>query len=119
MRRDRGGTEGEEATQATQATQASQPQCKRVKLTPRPMATVTTGASPPTDGAKEEGPPPPTPKKVSVSNSHTPEQEQKLVEFYASHSLFYNQTLSDFKNRSKKDHLQNKIGKELGLTGKF
>ena len=38
-------------------------------------------------------------------------QEQDLVEF------FYDQTLKDFKNSPKKDHLLDGKGKELGMSG--
>ena len=116
---------GEEATQDTQANQASQasqshPKRKRSRLVlPRPTATVTSVGTPAenTDEAEEEGPPPPH-KKKSVSDSLTADQEQRLVDFYATHPLFYDQTLSDFKNKAKKDSLQHQIGKELGMTGK-
>ena len=72
-----------------------------------------------THEAEEDGPPPPLPppKKSSVAESLTA-QEQKLVNFYASHPLFYDQTLPNLKNKAWKDHLQNEIGKELGITGK-
>ena len=115
---------GEEATQDTQANQASQasqshPKRKRSRLVlPRPTATVTSVGTPAenTDEAEEEGPPPP-PKKTSVYDFLNADQEQRLVEFYASHPLFYDQILHDFKNKAKRGHLQHQIGKELGLTG--
>ena len=44
-------------------------------------------------------------------------QEQDLVEFFAEHPLFYDQTLKDFKNHPKKDRLLDDKGKELGMSG--
>ena len=113
--------QGDEGEEATQATQANQPQRKRARITPQPTATLTSGATLSAaehiDQAEEEGPPPPA-KKRSISDSLSAAQEQRLVKFYATHPLFYDQTLSEFKDKPKKAHLQNIIGKEIGLTSK-
>ena len=104
-----------------EATQASKPKCKRARINPVPTATcrVTSGSTlaEHTDEGEEEGPPP-HPKKSSVSDSLSPDQEQKPVDFFASNPLFYDQTLHDFKNKSKKDHLLGTIGSEVGLSCK-
>ena len=97
--------EGEEASQAKH---------KRA----RPTATVTSGAtlSEHKDEGQEEGLPPP--KKSSVSNSLLAAQEQKLVDFFASNPMFYDQTLREFKDKTKRDHLLGVIGNDIGLTCK-
>ena len=46
------------------------------------------------------------------------EKEQKLVDFFASNPIFYNQTLREFKDWGHKDCLLANVGAELGLTGR-
>ena len=68
------------------------------------------------DEGQEEGPPPP--RKSSVSASHSADKEQKLVDFFAFHPIFYDQTLKEFKDKTCRDHLLGIIGTQLGLTSK-
>ena len=84
----------------------------------RPEATVTSGAtlSDNEDEGQEEGPPPP--KKSSVPDSLSADKEQKLVDFFAYHPIFYDQTLKEFKDKTRHDHLLGVISTELGLTSK-
>ena len=56
-------------------------------------------------------------KRAHVSDELTIAQKQDLLDFFADHPLFYNQTTKDFKNRSKKDPLLDDKGKELGMSG--
>ena len=46
------------------------------------------------------------------------DQEQKLVEFFTSNSLFYDQILRELKERAKKDHLLAEVRADLGLTSR-
>ena len=72
-----------------------------------------------TDEGEEGHPPPPSPsKKSSISDSLSAAQEQKLVHFFASNPLFYDQILNEFKDKSKKDHLLGVIGSKISLTCK-
>ena len=59
----------------------------------------------------------PSRKKTNVSEQMTVDQEQDLVDFFAAHPLFYDQTLKEFKDRPKKDRLLDEKGAELGMTG--
>ena len=56
-----------------------------------PSATVTSAAALSDEDDEEEGAPPP--KKSHVSESMDTEKEQKLVDFFASHPIFYDQAL--------------------------
>ena len=58
------------------------------------------------------------PKKIHVSKSMDMEKEQKLVDFFTSNPIFYDQTVREFKDRGWKDHLLADVGDELGLTGR-
>ena len=60
----------------------------------------------------------PSHKKANVSDSITVEQEQLMVDFFNDHSEFYDQTLKEFKDRGRKDHLLAKLGVQIGLSGK-
>ena len=53
-----------------------------------------------------------------ISETFTADEEQQLLEFYASHPIFYDQSRDDFKNKSRKDRLLNEIAEVLGTTGK-
>ena len=89
----------------------------RKRSRPGPTATVTSGAAlSDEDHGQEEGPPPP--KKSNMSNSLDADKEQNFVDFFASHPIFYDQTLKEFKDQIRHDYLQGIIGSELGLTSK-
>ena len=66
---------------------------------------------------QEEGPLPPK-KLSSVSNCLTAEQEQKLVDFFVAQPICYDQTMKEFKDRGKREHLLGVISAEIGITGK-
>ncbi len=80
---------------------------------PTPTATVTSAST-----LEPEGEEPPVTKKSSVADSLSAEKEQKLVDFFASNPIFYDQTLKEFKDKARRDHLLATIGNELGLTSK-
>ena len=82
------GGEGEEASQASHKRE-------------RPRATVTSGATllEHEDEGQEKGPPPP--KKSNISDSLSDAQEQTLMDFFAFNQMFYDQTLSEFKDKIK------------------
>ena len=59
----------------------------------------------------------PSIKRRHVPNEQlSPEEEQILVEWFAEHPLFYDQTETDFKNRGKKDRLLSEKGKDFKIT---
>ena len=60
----------------------------------------------------------PLPKKIHVSESMDMEKEEKLVNFFTSDPIFYYQTLKEFKDQGRKDHLLAVMGAKLGMTGK-
>ena len=92
-------------------------EASRRRSRPGPTATVTSWAAlSDQDEGQEEGPPPP--KKSYVSDSLDADEEQKLVDFFGSHSIFYDQTLKEFKDRTRCDYLLGVISSELGLTSK-
>jgi len=82
---------------------------------PRPTATQASAAT--LSAGEEEEDSHPVSKK-SVADSLTAEQEQKLVDFFASNPIFYDQTLKEFMDKGRRDHLLTTIGSELGLTSK-
>ena len=102
------GSEGEEG----EGEEASQRPTQR----PVPSATVTRADQSNEDDAEEAGAPPQ--KKINVSETMDKDLEQKLVEFFASNPLFYDQTLREFKHWGKKDRLLAEVGADLGLTGR-
>ena len=53
-----------------------------------------------------------------MSDCLTVEQEQKLVDFFAANPIFYDQTMTEFMDRGKREHLLGVIGAEIGITGK-
>ena len=85
----------------------------------RPTATVIS-ASTLSGGevGEEEEVSQPVAKKSSVADSLSTDKEQKLVNFFASNPIFYDQTLKEFKDKGRRDHLLTVIGTELGLTSK-
>jgi hypothetical protein len=90
-----------------------------VESTAIPSATVTSAST--LSGGEEE---PevvshPAAKKSSVADSMSIDKEQKLVDFFSSHPIFYDQTLKEFKDKGRRDHLLTVIGTELGLTSKY
>ena len=40
------------------------------------------------------------------------------MDFFASNPMFYDQTLKEFKDKTKRDHLLGVIGNDIGLTCK-
>ena len=69
----------------------------------------------PEDDDYDDGAPPR--KKTNVSEQMTADLEQDLVEFFTAHPLSYDQTLKEFKDSLKKEHLLDERGAELGMTG--
>ena len=59
----------------------------------------------------------PARKRAHIADELTKTQEQDLVDFFAEHPLFYDQTLKDFKNCPRRDRLLDYKGKELGMSG--
>ena len=59
----------------------------------------------------------PARKRAHIADELTMTLDQDLVDFFANHPLFYDQTLMDFKNCPKKDHLLDDKGKELCMSG--
>ena len=53
----------------------------------------------------------PSTKKRVPNEQLSEQQEQTLVEWFHEHSLFYDQTEKDFKNKGKKDRLLDEKGK--------
>ena len=53
-----------------------------------------------------------------MSDSLDANKEQKLVDFFDSNLIFYDQTLKEFKDKTCHDYLLGVIGTELGLTSK-
>ena len=82
---------------------------------PAHAATVTLATQSDEDDDEEDGVP--SRKKINVSEIMIKDQEQQLVEFFASNPLFYDQTLKEFKDWSKKDRLLAEVGADLGMTG--
>ena len=80
----------------------------------RPAATQATQEDPKDEDEDDDVPPR---KKANMSEQMTMAQEQDLVEFFAAHPLFYDQTLKEFKDHPKKDRLLDDKGTELGMTG--
>ena len=56
-------------------------------------------------------------KTAHVSDGLSIDQEKDLVDLFAENPLFYDQTLKDFKNHAKSDHLLDTKGKDLGMSG--
>ena len=48
-----------------------------------------------------------------------PAVEQAICEWFADHSLFYDMSDANFKNRQRKDRLLDQKGKELNMSGKY
>ncbi|XP_031601293.1 uncharacterized protein wu:fb74b10 [Oreochromis aureus] len=49
----------------------------------------------------------------------SPEQEDHLVEWFAAHPFFYDQTARDFKDKRRREQLLDQKAEELGVTGNF
>jgi len=117
--------EGEEASHTSKRPRLDQ---ATVESTARPPATVTIPTATVTSastlsggeaGEEEEEVSHPAAKKSSVADSMSIDKEQKLVDFFASNPIFYDQTLKEFKDKGRRDHLLTVIGTELGLTSKY
>ena len=67
------------------------------------------------DPDEEDGAP--TRKRAHVSDNLTVAQKHDLVDFFSNNPLLYDQTLKEFKMRSKRDHMLDTKAKEMGLTG--
>ena len=46
------------------------------------------------------------------------DKEKKLMDFFTSHPIFYDKTLKEFTDKTRRDYLLGIIGTELGLTSK-
>ena len=60
----------------------------------------------------------PAGKKKSVSDGLTQEQEQHLSEWFSEHSVFYDQSDRNFKDRELKNQLLDVKGAEIGISGR-
>ncbi|XP_030611780.1 uncharacterized protein LOC115798907 isoform X2 [Archocentrus centrarchus] len=49
----------------------------------------------------------------------SPEQEDHLVEWFAAHPFFYDQTARDFKDKRRREQMLDQKAEELGVTGNF
>lgn len=110
--------EGEEASHTSKRPRLDQ----ATESTARPPATVTSASTLSGGEAGEEEPEVvshPAAKKSSVADSMSVDKEQKLVDFFSSNPIFYDQTLKEFKDKGRRDHLLTVIGTELGLTSKY
>ena len=47
----------------------------------------------------------------------TDDQERELVDFFAAHPEYYDQSLQSFKQRTRKEALLDELGKTLGVSG--
>ena len=56
-------------------------------------------------------------KRMKVADQLTFEQEQELAEWFSENSLFYDQSLKEFKKRGKRDRLLQEKASKMGLTG--
>ena len=53
-----------------------------------------------------------------MSDSLDADKEQKLLDFFASYPIFYDQTLKKYKDKTRRDYLLGVISIEFGLTSK-
>lgn len=71
----------------------------------------------PYDGETEEDEDVSRAKKRKVQSRLTLSQEEGLCKWFSEKPLFYDQTLIDFKNKSKRDRILDNKAREYGLAG--
>lgn len=47
------------------------------------------------------------------------QQENRIVDWYRDHPMYYDKTHRDYKNRTKRDNIMTDFGKTIGVTSKL